>query len=122
MKILSSAPRGNISNIFFDYLIYNATVNSSMPSPSAQTSWLFVDDQSEWLEYSGDPNGWDTTVVNFPGTQTFNLTDATFNSSVMGPTSRASTVSLNFTGQSHCLATACGSTVNPTDFPLQAPP
>lgn len=37
-----------------DFLIYEAAMNSTIPTAetSQQTSWIFVDDQSPYLEYS----------------------------------------------------------------------
>lgn len=101
IEVLSAASTTNRSDFLIDYLIYNATVNSTIPSPEKQTSWVFVDDQSPYLNYSQGGNGWSGNVINFPGTSDFNLTDAAFNSSVMGPTSSSSTVTLNFTGTSY---------------------
>jgi hypothetical protein len=98
IDILTSAAATNESNFLIDYLIYNATINSTIPTPEKQTSWVFVDDQSEYLQYSNRVNGWSQNVLGFQETPNFNLTDAAFNSSVTGPTSASSSVSLHFTG------------------------
>lgn len=98
IKILTSASSTNESDFLIDYLIYNAPVNSTI-STSAEgqlTSGIFVDDRSPYLNYS--EGGWSNDVLDFPGQADFNLTDASFNSSVTGPTGPSSTVSLSFTG------------------------
>lgn len=86
-----------------DYLIYEAIPNSTIPTPETQTSWVFIDDRSEYLIYGdgegqGGTPGWSADVQGFPSKDGFNITDATFNSTVMGPTTGLSTVSFNFTG------------------------
>lgn len=102
MEVLTSAPETNVSAFYFDYIIYEATLNSSIPSPTEQTSWIFVDDQSPYLEYN--KGGWSRNILNAPFTANFNLTDVAFNSSVIGPMDSSSTVSLNFTGTSLILS------------------
>lgn len=82
----------NNSNVWIDYIIYEAVENSTVPTFTAQTSWIFVDDWSPYLEYGDDE--WSGTIPYF----TSNMTDVAFNSSVTGPTNTSSTVSLNFTG------------------------
>jgi hypothetical protein len=101
IEILSSAIGTNQTDFLIDYLIYDATVNSTVPTPEQQTTWVFVDDQSEYLQYSEGESGWSRNLPGFPETPNFNLTDAAFNSSAIGPMSASSTVSLNFTGEYH---------------------
>lgn len=94
VEVLTSASTLTDSNFFIDYLIYEASENSTV-STTEDTSWIFIDDHSPYLNYS---DGWTGNVLGFPQQGNFNLTDATFNSSVMGPTSSSSNVSLKFTG------------------------
>jgi hypothetical protein len=101
VEILTSATATNQTDFLIDYLVYYATVNSTIPTSEQQTSWVFIDDQSEYLQYSEGASGWNRNVLGFPETPNFNLTDAAFNSSAIGPTSASSTVSLNFTGEIH---------------------
>lgn len=96
VEVLTSASTGTDSNFFIDYLIYEASENSTVSDNTNETSWIFIDDQSSYLQYSED--GWTGDVLDFPQQANFNLTDVTLNSSVMGPTSSSSTFSLNFTG------------------------
>lgn len=95
MEILSPNTATSVSNVFLDYLVYEATASSSIPNGTVQTSWVFVDDSSPYLEYDG---GWDDSV---PNPEDLNVTDAIFNSTISGPFSSSSTVSLNFTGASN---------------------
>lgn len=110
VEILNSAS-GNQSTFMLDYLIYEASVNSTIPTGhDGGTSWVFVDDRSPYLVYQdgsgasssgvdGTAVGWVSTVPGFTSSDLFNLTDLAYNSSLMGPTSASSTVSLNFTGE-----------------------
>lgn len=91
----TNATSAKIADFFIDYIIYEASANSTISGSDAKTSFIFVDDTSSYLEYSSD---WTHTVTNFPGNADFNLTDATYNSSVMAPTSPWATVSLEFFG------------------------
>ena len=109
LEILSEATPANMSTFRVDYLIYEATVNSTLPPSETDSISIFIDDRSEYLVYSdghghsssssasGIP-GWSTSVPGFRPTDSFNLTDISFNESLIGPTSASSTVSLNFTG------------------------
>lgn len=83
------------SDLFLDFLIYEATVNSTIPRSDAgnQTSWIFVDDTSPYLEYSD--GGWVPNPVDYTGLL---HNSSVFNASITQPLGQNSTVSLNFTG------------------------
>lgn len=92
----------------FDYLIYEAEINSFIPTADDERSWIFIDDRSEYLVYSDGQSlshggcdtspGWSTNVLGFGFSQNYNITDLADNSSAIGPNDASSTVSLNFTG------------------------
>lgn len=109
VEILSSAS-GNQSTFMVDYLIYEATTNSTISVGDGGKSWVFVDDRSPYIVYQdgsgasssgtdGMAVGWIPTVPGFTSTKSFNITDLAFNSTLMGPTNASSVVSLNFTGE-----------------------
>lgn len=89
----------NQSSFFFDYLLYEATPNSSISNSTGGTSWIFVDDTSPYLQYD---DGWskvsDVQPQIFGDGQDQNITDASFNSTLMRPTGAGSKVALDFTG------------------------
>lgn len=86
---------GPAFNFLFDYLIYEATINSTISNP--QTSQIFIDDTSPYLTYSGD---WESGVPTAALSQTLTETDATINGTLMGATVSGATVSLSFIGSS----------------------
>lgn len=97
VQVLTSVPNSSKqSNFFPDYFIYEATINSTIPNSDNQTSWIFVDDQSPYLDY-GD-FGWSSDVPAFSQSGSFNITDISFNSSLTFPTETSSLVMLNFSG------------------------
>lgn len=97
MEISGSWDLSHPSNVAIDYLIYEATVNSTISqSPTGnQTSFIFVDDTSPYLEYN--QGGWEPN----PAVHIDLLHNSgIFNASVTQPLSPNSTVSLDFTGLS----------------------
>ncbi|EIM84160.1 uncharacterized protein STEHIDRAFT_159753 [Stereum hirsutum FP-91666 SS1] len=88
------------SDFLFDYIIYEASVNSSIPTTEDGTSWIFIDDSSPYLTPS---DNWSRNGA-LPDFSTplsgENITDATLNSTVLAPTASGATISLNFTGTS----------------------
>lgn len=100
IEVLSSETSTNVSNFRFDYMIYDAPINSSISvsfTSSNVTNWIFLDDRSPYLVYTPD-DGWGD-VSDFPASDVNTPDDVVFNSTAMGPTTSGS-VSLNFTGTS----------------------
>lgn len=97
MEISGSFSLTHPSDVVLDFLIYEATANSTIPSSetASQTSWIFVDDTSPYLEYSRD--SWQPNPASY-----IELlhNSSIVNASVTQPLSQNSTVSLNFTGMS----------------------
>lgn len=88
-------------DFLLDYIIYEAVTNSPIveTDPNSKSSWVFIDDTSPYLL---SPGGWTHALPNFPpvgAPPDFNLTDASFNLSVISPTSPGATMSLDFSGE-----------------------
>lgn len=93
----TEASTTEISDFFVDYLIYEASVNSTIPTADDSASWVFIDDTSPYLNVSSD---WSRTLPNFAPPEGGNegITDAVLNSTILSPTASGATISLNFTG------------------------
>lgn len=92
------------SSFQLDYLIYEATVNSTISNST--TSWVFVDDSNPFLAYSeGD---WSTpgTTVWVPSTS-LTLDEVTLNRTLTASTAPGATVYLQFTGAHYFTFAKC---------------
>lgn len=96
IEVQNSATVGKQSSFYFDYLVYEATPNSSIPEPTAGTSWIFVDDKSPYLQYD---DGWSDVQNAQADIDYQNITDASFNSTLTSPTRGGASVALNFSGE-----------------------
>lgn len=88
---------GNFTSSFFlDYIIIEATENSTISSPS--TSRIFIDNTSPYLSWSGDWTVTTPTWMSF--SDSFTQVDGTFNGSVTGAATPGAAVTLSFIGTS----------------------
>lgn len=97
MEISGSFDLSHPSDVVLDFIIYEAAVNSTIPSSDtgSQTSWIFVDDQSPYLKYSQD--GWQQNPAVY---MDLLHNSSIFNTTITQPLVQDSIVSLNFTGSS----------------------
>lgn len=97
MQTSTSANTKNHSNLFLDYIIYEAVLNSTIHTSVERRSWIFIDDTSPSLQYS-PTSGWSTDGSEIPLQYNLDMMDVSMNSSLTWPTGSSSIVSVNFTG------------------------
>lgn len=82
---------GSNANFYLDYLIYDASENSTI----SDSSHIFIDDTSPYLQWSS--SGWSSSHI--PTLSESSPTSGTFNQSVAEATASGATVSLLFWGE-----------------------
>lgn len=105
LGISISPEHKNASNIAgssfqLDYLIYEATVNSTITNST--TSWVFVDDSNPFISYSVDDWSTPGTTVWVPSTS-LTLDAVTLNRTLTASTAPGATMYLEFTGANYPL-------------------